>query len=169
MSARMAELFRRLSSGVYVVGVATAAQRDAFTASSIAQASYEPLMISMAVNRAHGAFALLCQAEAFALSVLGADRTDLAAHFGRPAARGVDKLQGCAWFPGHQGAPILSCGIAYFDCTICEMLSAGDHEVVLGKVIDGAIIDAASAPLLYAGTGDLDGSSKLFPDRFSAL
>ncbi len=164
----MAALFRHITAGVYVAGVAVGSKRDAFTASSVAQASYQPLMISIAVNPAHRAYALLRQSEAFALSVLGRDRIDLATHSGRPASPGLDKLWGQEWLPARQGAPILSCAIAYFDCIVCGHLHAGDHEIVLGMVTDGAILNDGSRPLIYAETGDLDRSSELFPDGFSA-
>jgi hypothetical protein len=40
---------------------------------------------------------------------------------------------------------------------------AGDHELILGRVIDGRILDLAAAPLTYADTGEMDGSAALFP------
>jgi flavin reductase (DIM6/NTAB) family NADH-FMN oxidoreductase RutF len=144
------------------------AHHDAFRASAVAtQASYVPLMISMAVNRHHVALSLLRASGAFALNVLGRDRIDLAGHFCLPAQARVDKLFGIEWFPAHQGAPILVAAIAYFDCVVTDVVSAGDHEVVPGRVVNGSIVDATPPPLIYADTGALDGSAALYPDDFS--
>ena len=44
-------------------------------------------------------------------------------------------------------------------------MPAGDHELVLGRVTDGQLLDRRSAPLTYADTGEMDGSSALYPSR----
>ena len=43
---------------------------------------------------------------------------------------------------------------------------AGDHVVVLGKVIDGKLVDSKAEPMTYRETGDMNGASALFPDVF---
>ena len=42
---------------------------------------------------------------------------------------------------------------------------AGDHELVLGRVVDGKILDPSATPLTYADTGQMDGSAALFPRK----
>ena len=49
----LAALFRRLTLGVYVVGVAHDGQRDAFTAAWLMQVSFEPLLLALSVNPAN--------------------------------------------------------------------------------------------------------------------
>jgi hypothetical protein len=44
-------------------------------------------------------------------------------------------------------------------------MPAGDHELVLGRVTDGKVLDWNAAPLTYADTGDMDGSSALYPNK----
>ena len=43
---------------------------------------------------------------------------------------------------------------------------AGDHVLVLGKVIDGKLLDSKAEPMTYRETGVMDGASALFPDAF---
>jgi hypothetical protein len=45
-------------------------------------------------------------------------------------------------------------------------MQAGDHELVLGRVVDGKLLDRSAAPLTYAETGEMDGSSTLYPKHF---
>ena len=45
-------------------------------------------------------------------------------------------------------------------------MPAGDHELVLGRVIDGRILASGAAPMTYGETGELDGSRALYPHRF---
>ena len=43
---------------------------------------------------------------------------------------------------------------------------AGDHVLVLGKVINGKLLDSQAEPMTYRETGTMDGASELFPDAF---
>jgi hypothetical protein len=45
-------------------------------------------------------------------------------------------------------------------------MTAGDHEVVVARVVAGAVLDPSLAPMNYAETGDLDGSDALYPPAF---
>ena len=43
-----------------------------------------------------------------------------------------------------------------------DSYAAGDHELVVGRVVGGRVLNPDAAPMLYAETGDMDGSSALF-------
>ena len=160
----VAELFRRITCGVYVIGVADGPARNAFTAAWLVQASFEPPILALSVNPGHASYPLLKQGRGFTVSVLAIHQLDLARHFGTRSGREVDKLAGIAWRPGRGGAPILTDAPAWFECRLEGSLAAGDHELVLGRVVDGALEDAAAPPLAYRDTGDLDGSRALYRD-----
>jgi flavin reductase (DIM6/NTAB) family NADH-FMN oxidoreductase RutF len=159
-------LFRRLTLGVYVVGVADGDRRDAFTAAWVMQVAFDPLLLALSINPDNASYSLLQGGQGFAVSVLRQDQLELARHFGTRSAREVDKLASIAWRPGRTGAPILADALAYFDCRLTGSMPAGDHELVLGQVLDGAILTPDATPLTYAETGDMDGSSALYPGRF---
>lgn len=50
MSSSMADLFRRLTQGVYVVGVSAGDARNAFTAAWVMQASFDPLLLALSIG-----------------------------------------------------------------------------------------------------------------------
>jgi len=158
-------LFRRLSAGVYVVGAAHREQRDAFTAAWIMQVSFDPLLLAVSVNPHNATYELLRASRAFTVSVLKAGQLELARRFGTQSGRDHDKLAGVLWHAGRSGAPVLDEALAFFDCELVDRVPAGDHELVVGRVIAGRIIDAAAVPMLYADTGDMDGSAGLYPTR----
>jgi flavin reductase (DIM6/NTAB) family NADH-FMN oxidoreductase RutF len=162
----ISELFHRLTAGVYVVGVAEGAKRDAFTAAWVMQASFDPLLLALSVNPGNASYPLLQAGDGFTVSVLKAGQMELARRFGTRSGRDQDKLAGIPWRPGRSGAPILEAALAYFDCELAGRMRAGDHELVLGRVVDGKILDRNGKPLAYAETGEMDGSSSLYPGRF---
>jgi flavin reductase (DIM6/NTAB) family NADH-FMN oxidoreductase RutF len=162
----IAALFHQLTLGVYVVGVAHDERRDAFTAAWVMQTSFEPLLLALSVNPQNAAYPLLHAGGGFAVSVLRRGQLELARHFGTRSGRDQDKLAGIGWRPGRSGAPILEEALAYLDCELTKSLRVGDHELVVGRVIDGRILTRDAAPMAYAETGDMDGSSALYPAKF---
>jgi len=162
----MQALFRQLSAGVYVVGAARNERRDAFTAAWVMQVSFDPLLLALSIHPQHASYALVMDSRAFTVNVLKQDQLDVARRFGTRSGRESDKLADVRWHPGRSGAPILDDALAYFDCEVTEHRTAGDHELLLGRVVDGRIIDPNAVPLTYQETGDMDGSTNLYPVRF---
>jgi flavin reductase (DIM6/NTAB) family NADH-FMN oxidoreductase RutF len=162
----VAALFHRLSYGVSVIGVADGDERDGFTAAWVMQASFDPLLLALSINPENASHPLLHAGGGFTVNVLKQSQQDLARRFGTRSGRDEDKLAGIRWRPGRTGAPILEDALAYFDCELSGEMQAGDHELVLGRVTYGRVLDPDAAPLLYADTGDMDGSSALYPDKF---
>jgi flavin reductase (DIM6/NTAB) family NADH-FMN oxidoreductase RutF len=161
--ADLADLFRRLNAGVYVVGVADGERRNAFTAAWLMQVSFEPLLLALSVNPGHASFPLLVGGGGFAVSVLSRDQLELARHFGTRSGRETDKLAGVSWRPGSTGAPILGGAVAYLECRLTKRIAAGDHEIVIARPVAGELLLPDAIPLTYADTGDLDGSRELYP------
>ena len=158
----IAALFRRLSVGVYVIGVTDGERRGAFTAAWVTQASFDPLLLVLSVNPRNASHAILRAGGAFTVNVLKHGQLELARRFGATSSREQDKLAGVAWHPSSNGAPVLDDALAYFECELQDSRPAGDHELVVGLVVGGRVLDPDAAPMLYAETGDMDGSSALF-------
>ena len=165
MSGSVAALFQRLTQGVYVVGVAHGEVRNAFTAAWVMQVSFDPLLLALSVNPHHLSYGLLKDGRAFSVNVLKKGQLALAAHYGRPA--GPDnKLALMEWTTGRSGVPLLLESLAWFECRVVGEHPAGDHVLVLGKVIDGKLLDSKAEPMAYRETGAMDGASALFPAVF---
>ena len=167
MQREIAALFRRLTSGVYVVGVAQGDRRNAFTAAWVMQVSFQPPLLALAIHPGHASYPLLVLGGGFTISVLERGRLDLARSFGTRSGREADKLDGVRWRAAGTGAPVLEESVAFFDCRVTSRHPAGDHELVIGRVVDGAVLRPDAAPMLYVETGDLDGSEALYPDEMS--
>ncbi|WP_072391617.1 flavin reductase family protein [Hyphomicrobium sp. CS1GBMeth3] len=164
MSQSIASLFQRLTQGVYVIGVADGETTNAFTAAWVMQVSFDPLLLALSINSNHASYAVLSRGRVFSVNVLGKDQLAVAAHFGQPA--GARKLATTAWTTGQTGAPLLADAVAWFDCTVTDQHPAGDHVLVVGRVVDGRLLDPDATPLSYRDTGALDGAAALFPATF---
>jgi flavin reductase (DIM6/NTAB) family NADH-FMN oxidoreductase RutF len=166
MNSSLADLFVRLSHGVYVIGVTADGRYNAFTAAWVMQTSFDPPMVALSINPAHSSYRMLEQSHNFTINVLARDQLDLAQHFGRPAS--IDKLAEVAWRPAPGGAPILERSLAWMDCRVDAEMSAGDHRLVTATVVAGEILRHDVSPLRYHETGTMDDSATLYPAELPA-
>ena len=157
-------LFQKLTHGVYVIGVSCNGEHNAFTASWVMQVSFNPLLIALSINPNHLSYKILKEGGVFSVNVLPKDRLDLAEHFSHPAS--TEKLTGIEWHQGKTIVPILDDAIAFYECKFSHECEAGDHRLVIGRVIYGAVQKSKALPMHYQDTGAMDKSNSLFPEDF---
>jgi flavin reductase (DIM6/NTAB) family NADH-FMN oxidoreductase RutF len=131
--------------------------------------SYRPLLLSLAINPQHASYELLLAGKAWTVSVLRENQIEWARRFGTQSAQGANKMRGVNWASTRCGMPYVDQALAYFDCKLVANHAAGDHRIVLGNVVGGAVLalEAGAKPLIYADTGNLDGSAALYPAGFT--
>lgn len=161
MNSPLADLFKRISLGVYVVGVTDGHRKSAFTAAWITQVSFNPLLLVVSVNPHSSTYPLLESGRVFSVNVLGQDQLELARHFGTPGL--PDKLAGIRWQSGVSGCPLLSDALAWFECEVSAIHPAGDHVIVMGQVTAGQLRNPDRLPLTYRDTGNMDGAERFYP------
>ncbi len=131
---------RKISHGLYIVGVKLDSQLNAFTGSWLTQVSFIPPLIALGVRRDSHSFAMMEQAGVFSVNFLGKDQKGIAEHFVKPAAVIGEKLKDVPYRTGATGTPILEEAIAYVECKVREIANAhGDHAVVIGEVIEAGV------------------------------
>src|SRR4051812_26442039 len=101
-------VFKRLSSGVYVIGAAHGGRTNAFTAAWLMQVAFDPLLVALSVNTSNASYPLLQGSGGFVVNVLHRGQQELARHFGTRSGSEVDKLRDIRWRAGRFGAPVLS-------------------------------------------------------------
>lgn len=128
------EAFGAFATGVTVVTCRdTAGQPIGFTANSFTSVSLEPPLLLVCLAKTSTNLESFSQASSFAVNVLAADQASLSTRF---AARVPDRFAGTEWSPGLEGAPLLAGVAAWFDCMQHQVVDAGDHLVLMGRIID---------------------------------
>jgi len=62
-------------------------------------------------------------------------------HFGRGFSLGESAFDGLEVNRPDGGAPVLSEAIAYLHCVVAGQFSAGDHDLFIGRVVAGKILN----------------------------
>jgi flavin reductase (DIM6/NTAB) family NADH-FMN oxidoreductase RutF len=114
------------------------------TATAFTSLSLDPPLILVCIGHAASMAPSLSEATHFAVHVLAADQDALARTF---AAQDGDRFDGIPVRRGHEGLPLLDGALATLQCRIHARHAGGDHEIVVGEVLEAASHDGD--PLLY--------------------
>lgn len=107
--------------------------------------SLEPPLVGFCPAKSSGSWPRMRRFGRFCVNVLGADQLDLCETFATP---GAGKFEGVSHRLSDHGLPVLDGIIAAIECDIAAEHDAGDHHVVIGRVIALDILRKA-APLLF--------------------
>ncbi|MDZ7643036.1 MAG: flavin reductase family protein [Woeseiaceae bacterium] len=114
------------------------------TVNSFTSVSLEPPLVSRCVNRQIIPTPAFGQTGHFAVHVLHRDQEELSNHF---AVDREDKFDGIEHDNGIAGTPILTDFLAVYQCEVSDRIDAGDHFILVGKLVDYEIRDGE--PLIF--------------------
>jgi flavin reductase (DIM6/NTAB) family NADH-FMN oxidoreductase RutF len=146
------EVLRKLPLVVTVVTVGRGGVENGLTVSWIAPASFEPPQLMFAVDKLHYSVDFLRSTRNFAVNVLKEGQQRVAGHFARQTMAGEDKLGAVKTREGVTGAAIFADAAAWFDCELAAVHEAGDHLIVVGKVVDAGV-QGEAPPLTTSAAG----------------
>lgn len=143
---RFRDVLGRFASGITVVTASSAGVPVGLTCQSFSSVSLDPPLVLFVPAKTSRSWPVIQRSGTFCVNFLAADQAGLSATM---ASRGVDKFADVAWSPSPAtGSPVLEGTLGYVDCTIHAVHEAGDHYVVIGRVLDLAAYDD-DEPLLY--------------------
>jgi 3-hydroxy-9,10-secoandrosta-1,3,5(10)-triene-9,17-dione monooxygenase reductase component len=146
---RFRDVLGRFASGVTVVTAISGGQPVGMTCQSFSSVSLDPPLVLFVPAKTSRAFPLMQRAGTFAVNFLAHDQAELS---NTMASRGSDKFAGIPWQPSeHTGSPLLEGILGYVDCQIHAVHEAGDHYVVLGRVLDLAAAEGDDPLLFFQG------------------
>lgn len=140
----------QFAAGVGIVTTAQGGDRRGVTATAIASVSADPPLVLTCVNRDTGTFKMIAQAGVFGLNFLDRSLRPLAETFaGRSGLQGDARFDDGLWRTGGSGVPLLQAGATTLDCAVQQIIEAGTHGIVIGRVREATVRPVD--PLLYHG------------------
>lgn len=143
---RFRDVLGRFASGVTVVTSTSTDEPVGLTCQSFSSVSLDPPLVLFCPARTSRAWPRIQRSGHFCVNLLAHDQHELSNVM---ASRGVDKFAGLSWRPSPAtGSPVFDGILGYVDCSIHAVHEAGDHFIVVGRVLELASTEAPH-PLLY--------------------
>lgn len=123
--------------GAFLTGVTVVTAHDGegnpvgFTANSFTSVSLDPPLLLVCLAKKSGNYQTLTTANGFAVNILSERQQDISNTFARPVD---DRFAAVNWEKGPFGAPVLADVAAWFDCSMHQVVDAGDHAILIGRV-----------------------------------
>ena len=112
---------------------------------SFTSVSLDPPMVLFLADQGSSTFPKIRAAEHFVVNVLASDQVGLCRTM---ATKGADRFRDVGWQPARSGAPVLDDVVAWIDCTMADVVEAGDHLIALAAVHDLQVV-SAKLPLVF--------------------
>lgn len=127
------EALSRFPTGVTLITAMEQGRPKAMTVNSFSSVSLEPALILWSLARDSERYRLFREAKTFGVNVLAGDQRDLSTLCARQ-----DDLEasGASWIKRESGAVFVEGAIARFDCRTTAVHEAGDHDIIIGQVLD---------------------------------
>jgi len=133
-SAQYRQALSCFATGVTVVTAHWQGRDWGMTCNSFASVSLEPKLVLWSIRKAASSLAAFTQSDGFTVNVLSQQQSAEAQQF----ASG-DMQARFAGVPVHRQASQrqrLTEALAWFDCQLHQVVDAGDHHIVIGRVMD---------------------------------
>lgn len=104
-----------------------------FTANSFTSVSLDPPLVLVCIARSAASCDVFSGARHFSVNVLSEEQKDVSGLF---ASQRPDKFDIASWHPGQTDTPVIDDALAWFECAHHDLVEAGDHVILVGRVVD---------------------------------
>lgn len=130
----------RLTTGVTVVTTRHGGQDFGMTCNSFTSVSLDPALVLWCLRKdshSHAAYTHTGPEGGYTVSILGVDQQALAMQFASGSQE--ERFAGIDMERLASGRTRVAEAIAWFDCSLVSCTPAGDHDVLIGRVLDFGI------------------------------
>lgn len=144
--ARFRQVLGHFPTGVTVITAEDDGGRVGLAVGSFFSVSLDPPLVGFCAGHQSSSWPRIRHAGRFCVNVLAADQEHVSRVF---AGKSDDKFAGMGYDAApYSGAPRISDVLAWVDCELEVVHAAGDHDIVIGRVHDLAVVDE-STPLVF--------------------
>ena len=139
----------KIPSGLFIITATDGENRDGFLGSWVQQASFIPLLISMAVKSERPALEMLRKTGRFCVNVVGHQNNGLLKPFWGKLKPGDSPLDSVSLALSERGNWILTDALAALECETRDIATPGDHAVVFGEVVETRLLNPEDKPMIH--------------------
>ncbi|MBF0196548.1 MAG: flavin reductase family protein [Planctomycetes bacterium] len=137
----------QIIGGMYIVTAGSGDNVDGFLASWVQQASFSPLLITIAIKPGRPCYDHIIKDKYFTLNSVGTAHS----HIVKPFWKGYDPddnpFNSLAHKETEKGGVILNEAASALEAEVKEIYLPGDHDIVIAEVVKCHTIDKESTPM----------------------
>ncbi|MGE0969034.1 flavin reductase family protein [Klebsiella sp. WOUb02] len=125
--------------GAFMTGVTVVTSRGksgepiGFTANSFSSVSLDPALLLVSIDKRSANYANFTECRFFAINILAEQQQETSNIF---AQKVDDRFGAIDWRASENGTPLIDDCSAWFDCALEQVVDAGDHAILIGRVED---------------------------------
>lgn len=144
-------LIGRFATGVTVITTAVGERLHGMTANAVASVSLDPLLLLVCIDHTANCYQQLLETDRFGVNILGEGQEAVSSTFATTYEPEEGTLRGVPFHLSERGVPLLDDCLARLECEIERRVPAGDHDIVLGRVVAGELVRDGRPLLFFAG------------------
>ena len=136
------------ATGVVIVSAIDGEEPVGMACNSFTSVSLEPPLVLFCAAKSSTTWPRIKAAGKWAANILDDDGEEICRLF---AQKGADRFAHISYTPGRTGSPILDDALAFVDCETLVEHDAGDHVIVVGRVVELGYQHEGKPLLFYRG------------------
>ncbi len=144
-----------VETGIYLLGSKSGEESNVMLASWICQCSFDPPRVMLGLKKDTLSNKLIKEGGGFVVNVPQSDQRELVKKFFKYEQPKEDTVHGERFQPSPVfGAPVLDAVPAWFEAKVVQWIEGGDHDVVVGEVVEGGRrVEKRFEPLTEGNSG----------------
>jgi 3-hydroxy-9,10-secoandrosta-1,3,5(10)-triene-9,17-dione monooxygenase reductase component len=147
-SATFRTVLGHFATGVTIVTAMEGDEPVGMSCNSFSSVSLDPPLVLFCAAKSSSTWPRMQPAKAFAANFLEEGGEEMCRLF---ATKGVDRFAHLRWSRGRSGSPLIEGALAFVDCVTEAEHDAGDHIIVVGRVVELGYASEGKPLLFYRG------------------
>lgn len=133
--------------GFYAVGSRSGDDVNLMVVNWLTQCSFTPRQVAFGLSKTAVTHGIVAAGKVFSVNILDKADDELIRNLTKSRARYPDKVKDATTTPGPEtGCPLITGAAAWLECRVVSCVdSGGDHDVVVGEVINAGVNRAGKA------------------------
>ncbi len=147
-AAAIRTVLGHFATGVAIITAVDGDEPVGMACNSFTSVSLEPQLVLFCAAKSSSTWPRIQAAKKWAANILGEDGEQICRVF---AQKGADRFVHNTYTTGRSGSPLLDAAIAFVDCETVAEHDAGDHVIVVGRVLELGYAAEGKPLLFYRG------------------
>ncbi|MBI4115095.1 MAG: flavin reductase [Candidatus Omnitrophica bacterium] len=130
------KILRKIPYGLYILGLKDGNQLHGMVGSWLSQCSFEPPLLMLGIKKGSYSHSMMEHNPYFTINFPKKDQKKLVESFFRPYEVKDGKFGEVPFRLTKQGIPVLDDTLGYLECKVRQIVTGGDHDVVVAEIID---------------------------------